>query len=330
MRIPTSTLVMGLLTCVPFGLAIRDTAAGKTGAYVPGEDEDEDHDEYGGEAFEARMRAAEEAAEAAEQEAQALRAQQLVQIYGAEPASLGAVFEGLRVGAPEAALGGATMAGIHRLERTSGIKIELLHGAGMLDAVLVRAARTSTEDEQDELCETLEQRLTTAWGEGETDADDRVIWLNPVAGHRAVLADAPACELRFERYAAVDTWFAPTSPTSVVPVWAIGQPARRLVEALGPAATVTGDVITWRAPGVGAGTGDTMLFAEVQRGKVVSLDAAFDESLVEQVGVHLIGLHGEPTAEGDNLDLVRWRSKPPISLEAVSGARAHLRVGKQP
>ncbi|MBA2545222.1 MAG: hypothetical protein H0V17_36605, partial [Deltaproteobacteria bacterium] len=118
--VPTSTIVLAITTCIPFGLAIRDTAAGKYDepAWVhelnsdrhdddDDDDDDEDEDDYRDVAARREAEDLENRAALADYEAQRerdrLERSALVQsLYGAEVASMGSAFErvilGSRVG----------------------------------------------------------------------------------------------------------------------------------------------------------------------------------------------------------------------------------------
>src|SRR5258706_9305274 len=100
MRIPNSTIVMGLVTCVPFGLAIRDTVLHKDlssrfdelSSYASSVEREQE--------YETRM--AREESERTEREAvnkfkiDAARKA----LFGAEPAHLGVMFSGVALGIP--------------------------------------------------------------------------------------------------------------------------------------------------------------------------------------------------------------------------------------
>src|SRR5262245_30631398 len=104
MPVSPSTIAFAIATCIPFGLAIRDTVQHRNGladslaepAPVDAETE----------APLARMRA-EQAAEDAEREAQHQHRQlMLVDLIGREPATLGSSFENITIGMTAAELKG--------------------------------------------------------------------------------------------------------------------------------------------------------------------------------------------------------------------------------
>ena len=99
MRIPASVIVMSLVTAVPFGLAIRDTARHHDNAA-------DDEVDFDGTATARRERVADmkayeeqeakDKAEAAER--RALVVKRFHEMYGAQPASLGSLFDGIKLG----------------------------------------------------------------------------------------------------------------------------------------------------------------------------------------------------------------------------------------
>src|SRR5437879_4774181 len=109
MRIPPSVIVMSLLTAVPFALAFRDASRGRDKAAHHHDDYDED--DFGSrdsdDDRDLKQYAASEAsmerirAEQREQKAKTelQRARITPQLVGSEPASLGTLFAGVKLGA---------------------------------------------------------------------------------------------------------------------------------------------------------------------------------------------------------------------------------------
>src|SRR5215203_3160200 len=101
MRIPPSVIVMSVVTAVPFGLGVRDTLKHK----------DVTADEYDGLDFGAKRSERERVRELEEYEAEARREQlereakakeriaQLDMLIGTKPAQMGALFDGVTLGA---------------------------------------------------------------------------------------------------------------------------------------------------------------------------------------------------------------------------------------
>src|SRR5690348_1005184 len=101
MRIPTSVIVMSVVTAVPFGLGIRDTLDKKDSH---ADDELGVLDFSGKRSARERERALEEyqaemQREAAEREARAkAKLAKLDELYGAKPAQMGALLDGITLG----------------------------------------------------------------------------------------------------------------------------------------------------------------------------------------------------------------------------------------
>src|SRR5262245_53629585 len=100
MAVSTSTIVFALITCVPFGLAIRDTVGdrGDHRSHLLASSDDElDPDLEDLERLEQRTReriAREAEAEASAQAEKAAQQAQLRRLYGDEPATLGPALGG--------------------------------------------------------------------------------------------------------------------------------------------------------------------------------------------------------------------------------------------
>jgi len=331
MALPTSTIVMAVLTCIPFGLAIRDTVTGKptVGRDDPFDGDDDDSAEYDAEY--ARAEARREA-----EEAETARLEQLTQerlrtarraLFGAEVATLGTGFGGIALGMKEADLRSEP---ISSLEVAASVDIELLPN-GTLDRIVIEAERGAADDDKAEMCARLGEDLREAWGRGLTDDYERRYWVNPVAGTRASLHPVDDdCKLYFERFVAPNVWIN-KSRTSVVPVWLVGQPITKLRQHLA-ALTEFDDTdaeVRWLGHGVGAGMGETRLVAYLAKGKVVALTAAVDtlSATHDQVLEHLTSLHGEPAEHDEGLG---WKTRPAIQLDTREGAGVRVAIGQIP
>src|SRR5262245_15662579 len=162
MRIPTSTIVMGLVTCVPFALAIRQ------GAPSHHTDDDDEVDAEMAMARDAQMRADVAATKARAAEA---RAEELHRLYGAEPATLGLLFGGIELGTPE-----VTPTQERNVRTFVGGTIELQTDDSGLYAIRIRL-----HDD----CDTLDTKLGDTWGPGHTTPNGGTVWINPAKHSRA-------------------------------------------------------------------------------------------------------------------------------------------------
>jgi hypothetical protein len=321
MPLPTSTIVFALVTCVPFGLAIRDTVSGKYQVPEIVLDEDLDRDSYedDDDAYEEdRRELLEEHLRKSELERTMLQGA-VHGLIGRGDASLGTTFDGLILGTSPTE-NAEVESRLDELRYTSHLEVTLLRDGETVHAISIRPSRVNRK----ELCDALEQRLDEQWGAGEERGPDRRVWLDEASQQRAVF-ERSGCELRFEKSSSLAQWLD-RSESSLVPMWAIGQPAQKLIDTLGDHASVTSFEIEWAVRGIGAGAGTTQLTAEVRKGKVVCLfvrvetDPATQQRLVE----HITELTGKEPQD----DLI-WKSNPPIEMH-VGAVEMFLTIGKRP
>lgn len=328
MALPTSTIAMAVLTCVPFGLAIRDTVTGKA-PIVRSDDSGYDDDvDY---AADNARREAEEAAEAEaerleEAKKEALRVARRT-LFGAEVATLGSGFSGIALGMNELEIRSET---VTALETATEIDLELISNE-TLDWVVVKAEDRASEEDNDELCSNLRQDLQDAWGRGQGEDYERRYWTNTISFTRASLSSADGCRLSFERFAPVKTWVN-KAPTSVVPVWLVGQPIKKLREHIGSRAVVdeAEPAVNWLGLGVGTGSGVSRFEASFVKGKVVSITVATDttDATREEVAAQLTALYGTPVEDDEGV--LRWKSRPALQLDDYEGAGIRITAGKIP
>lgn len=321
--VPLPTIVLAILTSVPFGLAIRDTATGKytledherrldhgddDGADDGDDVEDEDYREV------ASRRAAEEVAhraavaeqEALEEEARQERDRLVKSLYGAEVATLGSAFEAIELGGP---------IGSGAVRSTDELDLMLLDDGLTTHTLFIKLQRDPDREDGDLMCGALTRQLREAWGTPKK-LGTTTIWSNPHTSIRAVL-DIGACELRYEKVTDVATWIS-KSESSLVPMWAVGKPAARLIEALGErtSSTADDDQITWTVRGIGVGSGPTQMIADVRGGKIVSVVASVQTDLTTQE--HVVTRISEITGAAVGDDLI-WPTSPKITMQ--QGAR---------
>ena len=326
MPVPTSSLVMGVMTCVPFGLAIHDTVtrpakaeleAAAAAAYAEETAERE--------ARIARLEDQRREREAAERKAREEKAAEIAAVVhsqlGDEPASF-ASSAPLRLGAADR---DAILAHAARLTGAMGIAIELRPLAGRVDSI--RLTPEAGSDTTPRVCEHLGAKLRAAWPDNlpRNRGGDVLLWLNPRRGHRAVFSRAGGeCELKVERYVPAETWID-RGPKSIVPLWAIGQPASRLSYALGEPVEDGGH--EWFDLPMGAAVDDTQLVADVVDGKIVHIQAvlAGGDEVALPVLERLTALYGAPAGD----DVRVWRSRPQITLD-TRHSRVVLTAGKLP
>jgi hypothetical protein len=308
MRIPTSTIVMGLVTCIPFALAIRQGTPNRHA------DDDDEVDAEMAMARDAQMRADMAARKAHAEEA---KAEELHRLYGAEPATPGLLFGGIELGMPE-----ITPTQERNLHTFAAGTVTTQLGDTGLEAIRVRL-----HDD----CDTLETKLTDTWGPG-TTTPSGTVWLNPAKHSRARIH---SCSLIFDQYATVEEWIA-KSDKSIVPLWAIGQPAEKLTDALTrPPGDAKASRFPWTAVGVGIGSDVTHLSAEIDHGRIAGINAivSAEAPTITAVRDQLVSLFGEPrppkAPDPDDVageTTTRWDGKLPILLETTDNGFA-LSVG---
>ena len=323
MAVPTFTIVMGVLTCVPFGLAVRETVKG---VEKPLTSEERFHLEMAKiEARRAEREAAREAEEAREEAALAAKhAQVIVTLHGPTAGTLGSAFAGVALGGPASA-GNELDARLAPLRLAHELDLYALGDGVTLQSMFIKP--TMHHDETSAFCTQLEESLTGAWGDAVTDRHDRQIWVNAELAQRAIFDDSDGCELKVEKYTPLARWFD-RSPKSIVPLWAIGQPTTRLVASLGARATVEDHEVTWSGLGIGAGVGSTNLRAVVKDGRISAIiaSAETDGETQEEVVRHISAvLRSEPTESYSYV----WKHRPRVELEGGS-AQLTLTLGTLP
>lgn len=298
MALPTSTIVLGLLTAVPFGLAIKDTISGTGTRGSASSDDDElvENDPDAEHDYERYQREREEA----EAKARAALDGAIDRLIPSGTAGrLGLAGYEIGAAAPPSETPDRDV-----LERVTRMRLASGRSAtGALDKLTLTFP--AYVDEQS-VCLTLSKRLANAWGDGEhthamgearthfvseTAPHTRVTFVEPDEGERCQLVAEPAI---------APAAFLTKAETSTVPLWAVGKPAKLLVDKLGDTAFSDATQIRWTTAGVGAGLGGTELYARIVKGKIVTLAVKFQASAstIRAVAEQLVADLGEPL-DGD-------------------------------
>ncbi len=328
MPVPPSTLIFAIATAIPFGLAIKDTATGKYdfgngsygafGSHGDDSDDDEGHadalERYGNEQqrlMEARVQA--RAARLEIEQADDNAALALRDLYGAEVASMGSLFEDVKLGAAKNTIDPTTL-------NKRGNDATLVD-----DGVTTHTLYLKISD-ADRPCSELRTSLREVWGIGAGEIAQK-IWVNPVTHQRAVMESRTGCELRFEKIVTIDGWID-RRPTAVLSLDLIGKSVKSLVAQLGARANVDEDSISWVAPGVGVGSGTTRITATTAGGKVVGLFATVevDEDTQQAVVDRITKLVGKPVDKPQSGTL-SWKTSPAIQVEL--GSQMFVKIGQQ-
>ncbi|MDX2088556.1 MAG: hypothetical protein SFX73_11940 [Kofleriaceae bacterium] len=331
MRIPRSTIVMAVLTCIPFGLAIRDYVSGKDtrptlsedAVDVVDSDSVKDYEEY---ERERREQDAREEARLEERKKELKGA--LATLLGKQVANPGTAFGSIKPGITDSELAKDDQhtTELRKLTRDVGLSLELDDSTGILTTIML-SPRDSASD-SDTICEVLTASVEN-WP-GAEEIDDVQVWIDPTTGMRAEYTHGyDTCALVFRRYVPADKWFA--KKDGLVPVAMIGQPVAKLVRSLEPQRVDLSNAeyeIAWTAPGLGNGYNATSFLAYIAKGKVAAVSARtyVPYETHEQVQAQLVKAYGEPK-EDDEGALV-WK-KPALQL-TYGDSTTHLLVGTVP
>ncbi len=346
MKVPKSTYVMGVVVLGLFGLAIAKSAGGKDrhqgddeSEYGDDDDDDFDDDDDDGDGEDSAESIAEYEREQAMRKTAELEAEreleklfsEMTSAYGAEAASMGTLFTGITFGGDRAALADEVQDRLARFRRTTHSELTLgQQSSPTVDRIELKPHSEGEDELREQVCDKLSSLLGDTWGSGvrETSTETR-IWLNPTTHIRATfLSEYGGCALTFSGYAAPESWINRT-PTSVIPVAMIGQPAAKLVAAV--KSPIENETITWTGPGLGAGTQPTQLMASVVRGKVamITVSTMSVEETRLALAEHLTATFGKPktTTDDSGNESTTWNSKPPVVL-VDDGEAVTLAVGK--
>jgi hypothetical protein len=331
MRIPTSVIVMSLLTAAPFGLAIRDTLTKKQ---QPAFAEDEWGDYGRDHRSDSKALAEYEAEMQREADARAEKrkkqVEKLDQLYGQTKASMGTLLDGVFLGAdagnfqPE-----ATRQRIEKETESGFLDVSFDADAKALRSVTIALSARDYDPDLGEvvnLCEPLHDKLVTAWGPSMSGT-----WLDEVRHVRATL-DTDSCTLTWDQYLPVDEWLRAVTAVQ------IGKPAEKTLQAYSETAGIAFDdyndeTVRWYLPGLGAATGATEVTAMIQKGKIVGVraivEADFDSLVAIRDGLSTLA-KAQPTRNEDDEENWYWKKKAMRLTQYEGSDRVFLLVGKDP
>lgn len=335
MGLQKSTIVMAVLTCVPFGLAARDLVTDKdTAGYRGDKDEDYDSDEIDSEELE-RYAKEQEAANAAERAREERRAEErkaklasaLDMLFGREPASLGPVYGAVKLDMTDVELDKLEHAAQAVRAAAELADIDVTFHAE--DSILESITLESTADGE-ELCEVLGDKLDTRWPE-HAEVGRASVWTGPT--QRVEVSGTWDCKAEIRRTATPAAWIAKKG--SVVPFAMIGKSTSELLKSLEPKRADLGEenYIQWMAPGLGVGLGPTRIAAEIEKGKVVGITALVnvDDATFAELEKQLDAAFG-PAKERDGEPV--WGTKVPVRITVSNdpdGPTSHvISIGKMP
>ena len=322
MRIPPSVFVMSLLVAVPFGLGIRDTLTAKEASA-------DDDDEYGDDLDFGRKRSARASRELAEYEAELAREAaerelrnkerigKLGQLYGAQPAAMGSLLEGIAPGSSAGAFQPEHVRQrIERESRDGFLNVIFDVDAKSLNAVQVHV---NSDYETGDACDKLEEKLQSAWG-----WSTKKVWIDATTHQRAALHTDDGCMLRFDRYLEANEW------VEQLPLKLVGQSVDKLTASIGSIDDQGTDFVTWTMPGLRSSSAATKLEAYVVNNKVagfkVLVDSDFDTTLAIRDAIST-KLKAKVQKDEDTGAWL-WKGRPAATLEEIDTDRFALTVGK--
>lgn len=325
MRIPPSAIVMSLLTAVPFGLAIRDHVRHKDDRHHAAIDDDDD---FSSRDYDRDMREYKQSEELMEQqraeerakkaETSARRTKIASQLVGTEPASLGSLFTGVKLGASS----GNFQPDLVRqalVEQRDVISVEWDVDATQLNGVTIKLH----SDYDDDSCAPLASAVH-AWGAKTGDG-----WENPATHQRANL-DEIGCSVTIERYADLEHWLD-RSDSSIFPINAIGQPADKLTARVRDHVEADDETgITWTDLGLAGGFGRQRFTATIEHGKIVTIEADLPDGMdLAPLVARLDKLTGVKGKDDENAGGTRWKGGK-FSALLYNGGVPSLVIGKLP
>lgn len=254
-------------------------------------------------------------------------------IVGAKPATLGSALAGLRFGEPvvpesvpdtaATSFGflGETEPRIFKRATTGSepkVLVNLEIRAGTLFAFRVELLTEKGAIPSDR-CEGFARALEATWG----PAAERV-WVDRDAHVRAALVDT--CILTFERYTDAASWIGP-EPTSIVPVAAVGKPAKGLASRVGPEVKLD-ENLTYRDVGVGEhASGPTTIDVYLHEGVVSGLGVETAARAADRAAIReriSSAFAAKPTRDATTGYDV-WSTKVPIRLlDTPRGVRVEV------
>lgn len=329
MRIPTSVIVMSLLTAAPFAMAVRDTLNGKD---KPALDDEWSDDNISSER-ERELLAEYEAERARDLEARErqnrLNLARLDRLFGPGTAQMSPLLDGVVIGADNDS--DAAVRAHERFERemSDGFAVvDFNRDDKRLQSVTVTVIDSRQYDGGDvvvDLCTTLKDKLVAAWGPSTNS-----VWVNAATLERATL-EPSECALTFERVLSPADWIA------AAPIDALGKPAEKTLDALEKKLGFAfeeyeEDLARWSTPGTGFGRGMTSTEVYIDTKKIVgariAVDADFDTVVAIREALSA-KLKSQPTFDED-AQTWTWK-KGKASLTNYEGSsRVVILLGKDP
>jgi hypothetical protein len=289
MRIPTSVIVMSLVTAAPFALAVRDTLHPQPKHHTYEEIAAHARSEQ----YKAELKRMEEERQAEDAHKQAV----LKDLLG-DKGKLGSYVDGVTVGATRDQIDAINL-------RISGAG-DLVYLAPEYDATdKASSIKVVFTD-----CDALREAVRARW-------DDANQWVDPATHVKMTFEDGYECSLDLHRYVEMEQFLDKTT-TASIPIGAIGKPSTLPLDGdqtmQTPGLEHTGDVV------VGARTDDS--------GKVLGLSVSFaaDVDADAPIRARLDTLFGKGQQDPDTGEWF-WKGKTPVHY-AFSDAHVYIDIGQ--
>jgi hypothetical protein len=289
MRIPTSVIVMSLVTAAPFALAVRDTLHAQPKHQTAAEAEIE--------AYKAGA-ARREAEQQAEQQAAEARKTAVLEGLLGEPGKLGAYLDYLTLG--------ATREQVDAIAQRIEADHDLLDVSPTYDtADKVTALRVVFSD-----CIALGHAVHTQWGEGNR-------WVDAATHVKTTLDDNESCSIEQHRYVDMQQFLDKTT-TASIPLAALGKPSSPLLA----------DLNDFNRPGL-ANTGEPTIDVTVgDNAKITAMEVSFEADVEADAPIRarLDQLLGKGTQDPDTGEW-SWKGKIPVHY-SYSDAHVDMVIGQ--
>jgi hypothetical protein len=293
MRIPTSVIVMTLVTAAPFALAVRDTlhAQPKHHAY-------EDELDVSQEAETARYEAEMQRMEAERQAEEAKKQAVLATVLG-DVGQLGPYLDNITVGATR----GQADALDERLTNSDSTPVYVTFAYDAHDTVQSITVGTTE-------CPMFREQIRSQWGAG-------MRWFAPGTHVKATFDESDDCSLTLQRFVEMEQFLDKTT-TASIPLGAIGKPASSLFGGAGEVSTP--GLLETGSPAIRETTDDV--------GKIVGLSVTFAAEVEadDAIRARLTALLGKGTQDPDTGEW-SWKGKIPVHY-SYSDAHVYIDIGE--
>lgn len=288
MRIPTSVIVMSLVTAAPFALAVRDTLRPHQKHLTLEEQRAAD--------VEAEMQRMEAEQEATHQAEEARKQAVMTELLG-EPGKLGGYLDHVTIGAARAQ--------VEAVEQRIAPAMDLVDLAAEYDAEdKVSSLKVVAGD-----CDALREAVRTHWGED-------VRWVDTAAHVKTTFVDGDDCAIEQHPYVDMNQ-FLDRSMTASIPLAALGKPSSALLA----------DDGALHRPGLAQTDGVTLQVTTDDAAKIVGMSASFaaDVEADALIRARLDALLGKGAQDPDTGEWA-WKGKTPVHY-AYTDAHGYLDIG---